>query len=68
MTDDAKHQQADDRITALEKGQGDILAILKPISETYQTISVLGRWGSAVLVAISILIGVVLGFREYFRG
>jgi hypothetical protein len=65
---DSPHNQLQDsRIDALEKGQADILALLKPISETYQTIAVLGRWGSAILVTISIFIGVVLGLREYFR-
>lgn len=57
-------QRQEDRITALEKGQKDILDLLKPISETYTTVSTMGRWGMAFMVFISILIGVVLGFRN----
>lgn len=55
------------RILALEEGQKEILALLKPISETYSTVSTIGRWGMALLVFISILIGIILGAKNLFR-
>lgn len=64
-------QSYDKRITDLEymmrentKQHEEILALLKPISETYSTVSNLGKWLSAFLVLVSIVIGIVLGFKE----
>lgn len=64
---DATDQEQEDRILALEKGQEAILELLKPIAETYTTVSTMGRWGMAVLVFISIMIGVVLGFKNLLK-
>lgn len=60
-------QRQEDRISALEKGQQEILALLRPISATYTTVSTMGRWSMAFMVFISILIGLILGFRNLFK-
>lgn len=64
----------DDRIIALEsgqkkleEGQEEMLKLLRPISETYRTVSTLGKWMMAVLVFMSIMIGVLLGFKSLFE-
>jgi hypothetical protein len=62
-----QEQRNEDRISALEKGQQQILEILKPISETYITASRLGKWGMGLLVFISISIGVILGFKNLVK-
>lgn len=59
-----EHTEA--RIEALEKGQAEILRMLKPISETYTSVSTLGKWFMAFMVFISILIGILLGLKDYF--
>ncbi len=61
------NQNQDDRIKALEKGQEEILNLLRPIAETYTTVTTLGKWGMAVMVFISILIGIVLGARNLLK-
>lgn len=62
------HEQSqEDRIKALEKGQLEILAMLKPISETYTTVNRLGKWTMAVAVFISILLGVLLSAKDFFK-
>lgn len=57
-------QKQEDRITALEKGQQEMLELLRPISETYRTVSSLGKWGMAAAVFVSILIGIIIGLRS----
>ncbi len=64
---DQQNQRQDDRITALEKGQEEILALLKPIAETYTTVSTVGKWGMAIMVFVSILIGIILGAKTLFN-
>jgi hypothetical protein len=68
-------QSQDARIIALEKGQKDLqvgqeemLKLLRPISETYRTVSTLGKWMMAILVFMSILIGVLIGFKSLIVG
>lgn len=63
MTD----QKQEDRIIALEKGQEEILALLRPIAETYTTASTLGKWIMAFLVFVSVIIGIILGARNLFK-
>lgn len=60
------HKTLEERVADLENGQRQILELLKPISETYRTVSTLGKWMMALLVFISISIGIVLGFRNLF--
>ena len=64
---DTINQRLEDRVSDLEKGQKEIIDLLKPISETYTTVSTLGKWGSALLVLISIVIGIILGWRKVFE-
>jgi len=43
---------------------------LKPISETYSTVSSLGKWSMALLVALSLIAGIVYAVFEiliYFK-
>lgn len=40
----------------------EIMGILKPIAETYNGISFLGKWGKQSIIVISIIIGVVASF------
>ena len=64
---DTLNQRTDDRISALEKGQKEIIDLLKPIAETYTTVSNLAKWLSALLVLISIVIGIILGWKDIFH-
>lgn len=64
MMQETINQKVEDRITALEEGQKEIIALLKPISQTYTTVSTLGKWSSALLVFISIVIGIILGWKK----
>jgi hypothetical protein len=40
-----------------------LLNTLKPISETYTTVSTMGKWAMAALVFISVLIGIIAGLK-----
>lgn len=60
------HEQ-EKRILALEKGQAEILGLLRPIADTYKTASKLGKWAMALLVFISILLGVILSLRALLK-
>lgn len=42
----------------------DIEAKLNPISETYTTVGSLGKWTMALLVAISIVVGIIWGIIQ----
>jgi hypothetical protein len=61
------HKTPEERITTLEEGQEEILKLLKPISETYSTVSHLGKWVMAILVFISILLGILLGAKNLIK-
>ena len=60
-------QNQEDRIAALEKGQREILELLRPISETYTSVSLMGKWLMAFMVLISILLGIVLSVGKLFN-
>lgn len=62
MTEHEKSLEA--RIVTLEKGQQEILDILRPISETYRTASQLGRWLMGTIVFLSLLVGVILAITK----
>lgn len=53
-----------DRIAALEKGQNEILELLRPISETYRTASQLGKWLMGTIVFCSLVVGVILAIMK----
>lgn len=61
--EEAKTQMAKnhEEIMTLLTGQGVVLA---PISETYKTATKLGKWLMAVVVFVSIVIGIVTGIQK----
>jgi len=61
---DGLNQKQDDRITALEKGQDEILQLLRPISETYRTANILGKWTMGILVLASVVVGLIVGIKN----
>ena len=64
---EAEKQRIEDRLCALEKSQQAIYDLLKPISETYTTVTMLGKWSTAILVFISICIGILLGVLRIIK-
>ena len=42
----------------------EIMKLLGPISDTYKTVNIMGRWLMAVLVLISILIGILASWGK----
>jgi hypothetical protein len=66
-TEERREQRQDDRIQALEEGQKEILALLRPISETYRTATMLGKWVTAMLVFISVCVGIVLSAKQSLK-
>lgn len=40
---------------------------MRPVTETYQTISYLGKWGMKVLVVISIIVGIVISIIKLYK-
>lgn len=62
-----EQQRQEDRIVALEKGQQEILNILRPISETYRTATMLGKWSTGLLVLISVIIGIILSIKQIIK-
>lgn len=65
MTPEDQHQ--DDRMVAIEKDIHEIKEILKPIAETYTTVSKVGSWVMGIAVFVSILIGVFLGAMQVLK-
>lgn len=61
------NQKQDDRLENLEKGQEEIIKLLTPISETYTTVSLLGKWITAFAVLISIVIGIVIELKNLIK-
>lgn len=51
----------------LDREIKDIKDILKPLTETYTTAVVLGKWIMGTLVFISVLIGIILGLKNLFK-
>lgn len=54
------------RIERLEDSLGRIENLLEPISETYTTVSRMGKWLMAGAVFVSIIVGSVLGVLKIF--
>lgn len=57
-------QHQEDRIVALEKGQKEILELLKPISDTYKTATTIGKWTMGALVFASVTVGLLVGIKN----
>ncbi len=60
----SEEQKLEDRVKLLEDSHEEIMVLLKPISETYQAINKLGKWGMAFLVVIATLFGIFTGWTE----
>lgn len=45
----------------------DINNTLKPIADIYRAAGLVGKWGMAALVFLSVLFGVILSFRTLFK-
>ncbi len=50
-----------------KKDMKEIMDLLKPISDTYRTASMLGKWSMAALVFISVGLGVVLSLKSLIK-
>lgn len=62
------HEETDKRnFDDLNKRFDTLQEILKPISETYRTVTRVGKWGMAVLILISVIIGIVSGLKNIFK-
>ena len=62
------HEEMDKRnFDDLNKRFDTLEEILKPISETYRTVTRVGKWGMAVLILISVIIGIVSGLKNIFK-
>lgn len=62
------HEETDKRnFDDLNKRFDTLEEILKPISETYRTVTRVGKWGMAVLILISVIIGIVSGLKNIFK-
>jgi hypothetical protein len=59
-----QNKKQDDRIQALEDGQKEILELLRPIAETYQTAGTLMKWAQAILLMASVIIGILVGISK----
>jgi hypothetical protein len=59
-----KNNEQDRRLKALEQGQQEILELLRPISDTYKTAGTLMKWTQAILVVVSIIIGILVGISK----
>ena len=69
MTQAEEIQKLKDKIDSLEQADSmntiehqKIMELLRPISETYRAVNLLGKWTTAILVFISILLGVIFGW------
>lgn len=54
-------------IKKLDDQYREITSLLKPISQTYQTASKLGKWIMALMVFISIMLGVALSLKSLLK-
>ncbi len=67
---DLRQERLEDIKALREERQKDMKAImdlLYPISDTYKAASLMGKWGMAALVTISVCIGLVLSFKQLFN-
>lgn len=62
-----EHDKQESRIIALENGQKEILDLLRPISDTYKTATMIGKWSMAALVFISVLTGTLLSVKDIIK-
>lgn len=60
----AEEQKQDDRIKKLEDGQEEIMKLLRPISETYRTVNLMGKWLMAFLVLVSVMLGIIASWSR----
>lgn len=53
-----------DTVERITRNHEEVMGFLRPISETYNTVSVLGKWMTAVAIFISIIIGIITGLQK----
>lgn len=63
----AMAQKQDDRITNLEDQHKELLEKLTPMIDAFNAASKLGKWGTSLLVFLSVAIGIVLGIIKIFH-
>ncbi len=64
--DEIEALKRNDEETKAQNAQNhvEVMALLQPISETYNTVSRLGKWVTALTVFISIIIGILVGLQK----
>lgn len=60
-------QTQDSEINVILKKLEDIELTLKPIAETYHTVSSLGKWSMAIMVFISVVLGILIGIKNLLK-
>ena len=53
-----------ERMERYEKNQEQILALLKPISETYRTAGTIGKWLRGLVIFASVVVGLLVGLKN----
>lgn len=61
------NQKQDDRIKALEEGQGKILAILEPMADNYMATLILGKWFMGAMLFLGTLISIGIGIKTLIK-
>ncbi len=56
----------DDSEEERRKRHEEIMSIIKPISETYQSATQMGKWVMGLAVFISIILGILLSIKSFF--
>lgn len=59
------HQNATDK--KIDLNHEELKKILTPIAETYGSVSKMAKWLMAVLVLVSIIVGILVGLKNLFK-
>mgnify|MGYP001613799762 FL=1 len=65
-TDRQAFEKINDTLARLEETLRKQDAVLQPISETYRSVSKVGKWAMALIVFLSIVVGTLLGLKNLF--
>lgn len=60
-------QRLQEKERLLDKEIEEIKEMMKPLLETYQVAVVLGKWIFGALVFLSVLLGIILSVRQFFK-
>ena len=64
----ARHIQEDaDNFKAIREVLESMDKKLDPISETYSTVSTMGKWVIALMVFLSVVVGLIIGLKTLFN-